>query len=85
MEHQKLTNSLDDTTNQPSEFRERNWVEINDESQEIYNASNQIKFNTSMVKSNLCDYSDAYIRVKGIITVLNTSAQGAAPNNRNKM
>ena len=38
-----------------------------------------------MVKSNLCDYSDAYIRVKGIITVLNTSAQGAAPNNRNKM
>ena len=72
MEHQKLTNSLDDTTNQPSEFRARNWVEINDESQEIYNASNQIKFNTSMVKSNLCDYSDAYIRVKGIITVLNT-------------
>ena len=85
MEHQKLTNSLDDTTNQPSEFRARDWVEINDESQEIYKASNQIKFNTSMVKSNLCDYSDAYIRVKGIITVLNTSAQGAAPNNRNKM
>ena len=37
-----------------------------------------------MIRSNLCDYSDPYIHVKGTITVTNTSAQGAAPNNRNK-
>ena len=32
MEYQKIRNLLDDTTNQPSKFRTRNWVEINDES-----------------------------------------------------
>ena len=45
--------------------------------------SNQIKFKTSVVRSNLCDYSDAYIHVKGTLTVSDTG-QGAAPNNRNK-
>ena len=34
MEYQKIINLLDDTTNQPSKFRTRNWVEINDESKE---------------------------------------------------
>ena len=38
----------------------------------------------SMISSNLCDYSDAYIHVKRTITVPNTSAQGANPNNGNK-
>ena len=37
-----------------------------------------------MLKSSLCDYSDAYILVKGTITVNNTAAQGAAANNTNK-
>ena len=37
-----------------------------------------------MLKSNLCDYSDAYIIVKGTITVNNTSDEGAAANNTNK-
>ena len=32
MEYQKIINTLDDTTNQSSKFRKRNWVEINDES-----------------------------------------------------
>ena len=31
MEYQKMTNPLDDTTNQPSKFRTRNWAELNDE------------------------------------------------------
>ena len=69
MEYQKTINLLDDTTKQPSKFRTRNWVEINDESQGMYNVSNQIKFKTSMIRSNLCDYGDAYINVKGTITV----------------
>ena len=48
---------LDDTTNQSSKFRRRNWVEINDESQGTYNVNNVIKLETSMIRSNLCDYT----------------------------
>ena len=59
---------LDNTQNEPSKFRTRNWVEINEESREAYKASNQIKFKSSMVKPNLCDYSDTYIFVSGTIT-----------------
>ena len=40
MEYQKIINLLDKTTNQPSEFRTRNWVEINDESRGKYDSSN---------------------------------------------
>ena len=52
--------------------------------EEQYNVKSQIKFKTTMLKSSLCDYSDAYILVKGTITVNNTAAQGAAANNTNK-
>ena len=85
MEYQKIANLIDDNTlNQPSKFRTRNWVEINDESRGAYNVNSQIKFKTTMLKSSLCDYSDAYILVKGTITVNYTAAQGAAANNTNK-
>ena len=56
-------------------------VEINDESRGAYNVNSQIKFKTTMLKSSLCDYSDAYILVKGTISVNNTAAAGAAVNN----
>ena len=59
-------------------------VEVNDESRGAYNVNSQIKFKTTMLKSSLCDYSDAYILVKGTISVNNTAAQGAAANNTNK-
>ena len=59
-------------------------VEINDESRGAYNVNSQIKFKTTMLKSSLCDYSDAYVLVKGTISVNNTAAQGAAANNTNK-
>ena len=81
MEYQKIANLIDDTSNQPSKFRARNWVEINDESRGAYNVNSQIKFKTTMLKSSLCDYSDAYIFVKGTI---NTAAADAAVNNINK-
>ena len=85
MEYQKIANLIDDTsTNQPSKFRTRNLVEINDESRGPYNVNSQIKFKTTMLKSSLCDYSDAYILVKGTISVNNTAAQGAAADNINK-
>ena len=38
-----------------------------------------------MARSNLCDYRDAYIPVKGAITVPNTAAAGVAVNNTNKI
>ena len=69
MEYQKIANLRDDTSNKPSKFRTRNWVEINCESRGTYNVNSQIKFKTAMLKSSLCDYSDAYILVKGRITI----------------
>ena len=84
MEYQKIANLIDDALNQPSKFRTRNLVEINDESRGAYNVNSQIKFKTTMLKSSLCDYSDAYILVKGTISVNNTAAAGVAVNNTNK-
>ena len=84
MEYQKITNLIEDTSNQPSKFRTKNWAEIDDESRGAYNVNSQIKFKTTMLKSSLCDYSDAHIFVKGTISVNNTAAAGAAVNNTNK-
>ena len=79
MEYQKIANLIDDNTlNQPSKFRTRNWTEINDESRGAYNVNSQIKFKTTMLKSSLCDYSDAYILVKGTITIAGAGADAAA-------
>ena len=61
MEYQKIANLLDTESNQPSKFRARNWVQINYESRGTY-TSNDIKFKTTVLRSNLCDYADAYIR-----------------------
>ena len=79
-----LKNSDANASNQPSKFKTRNWVEINDESRGAYNVNSQIKFKTTMLKSSLCDYSDAYILVKGTISVNNTAAAAAPANNTNK-
>ena len=83
MGYQKIINPLGDTTNQPSTFKTRNWIKINDESKGRCNNSN-IRFKTSMIRSNLCYYSDANILVKKTITVPNTAAAGAEVNNTNK-
>ena len=82
MEYQKTINLLENTPNQPSKFRTKSWVEVNDESRGTYNVNSQIKFKTSMLRSSLCDYSDAYILVSATITVPNTVAVGSAANNR---
>ena len=83
MEYQKIINLIHDTSNQPSKFRTRQQVEINDESEGRYDNSN-IRFKASMIRSNLCDYSKAYIHVKRAIAVLNTAAAGAAVKNTDK-
>ena len=84
MEYQKIANLLDDTSNQPSKFRTKNWVEINDESRGTYSVNRQINFKISMLRSSLCDYSDAYILVKGNISVNNTAGANGDANNTNK-
>ena len=84
MEYQKTANLLNDGSSKPSKFKTRNWVETNDEARGTYSPNKQIKFKTSMLRSSLCDYSDAYILVKGNITVNNTATDGAAANNTNK-
>ena len=85
MEYQKkIANFLDSASNKPSKFRTKNWVEINDDIRGAYSPNKQIRFKTSMLRSSLCDYSDAYILVKGNITVNNTAGASAAANNTNK-
>ena len=84
MKYQKRANLLDDASNKTSKLKTKNWVEINDESRGTYNVGGQIRFKTAMLKSSLCDYSDAYIYVSGNITVNNTAAANADVNNTNK-
>ena len=82
MEYQKIINLLENTSNLATKFRTKKWVEINDESRGTYKKDDQIRFKTSMLRSSLCDYSDANILVKRTITVAQETA--AAPNNDNK-
>ena len=49
MEYQKIANLIDNTLDQPSKFRKKNWVEINDESKESYGTGSDIKFKTTML------------------------------------
>ena len=85
MEYQKITNLLDNISSQPSKFRTRNWIEINDKLRGTY-TGNSIKFKTTMLRSNLCDFSDAYIFVKQNITITGDGNDDAAKrtDERNK-
>ena len=79
MEYQKIANLLDGkTSNKPCKFRTKNLVEINGESRGAYNVNSQIKFKTTMLKSSLCDYSNAYILVKRTITIAGAGDDAAA-------
>ena len=73
MEYQKKANLLESTSDNPSKFRTRHWVEINDESRGNY-INSDIRFKTTMLRSNLCDYADSYILVKGTITITGAGA-----------
>ena len=81
MKYQKIINFLDNKPNQTTKFRTKNCVEINEESRGMYNKNNQIRSKTSMLRS-ACNYSDAYILVKGTIIV--AKEIDAAANNANK-
>ena len=78
MEYQKIINVLDNTPNQPTKFKAKNWVEINDDSCGLYNTSSQTKFKVSMLRQSSCDYTDAYILVSGAIAITRTGDDHAA-------
>ena len=81
METQKIVNLLNGSDNESSKFATRKWYIVNDQNNGQYGRGNEndstIKFETKVIKPNLCDYSDAYILVTGDIKV----AGGAADTN----
>ena len=69
MEYNKIINLLlSEESEKLSKFVTREYVEVNS-LLNTYNENKSIRFKTPMVRSNLCDYSDAYILVNGTITV----------------
>ena len=54
---------------QLTKFRTKHRVEKNDDFGRLYNTNSQIKFKTTVLKLRLCDYSDAYIPLKGTMTI----------------
>ena len=71
IEFQKITNFLDTTSDDKNltRFVTKKWIEVYDQSEGNYNVNKEIRIETSMLRSDLCDYSDAYIVVKGVVTV----------------
>ena len=86
MENQKMINLLGNAQNQPSKFRKINRIEIDDDIWETFNTNSQITFKTLMLKSSLCDYSDAYILLSRTITITGEKDYTAArqADERNK-
>ena len=79
MEYQKITNLLGTAIDEIPRFITKKWVNVYDQSgsaDDRYKANKQIRFKTSMLRSDLCDYSDVYIVVKGEITLTKTNGRG---------
>ena len=86
MEYDKINNLLlseDSESEKYSKFVTREYVRVNSLSN-TYNENKSIRFKTPMLRSNLCDYSDAYILVKSTITVTAPGANNGANNIRDK-
>ena len=70
MEAQKFVNLLSDSSNDKSKFATKTWYVIDSQTaKDKYNPNNSIKFEIETIKSNFCDYSDAFISVTGDMTV----------------
>ena len=72
MKYQNITNLLGLTIGEIPRFTARKWVEVHDQSgsaDDRYKLNQQIRFTPPMLRSDLCDYSDVHIVVKGTITV----------------
>ena len=86
MEHDKINNLLlseDNESEKLSKFITRQYIEVSSLSN-TYNENKSIRFKTPMLRSNLCDYSDAYILGKGTITVTAPGVNNNANNKRDK-
>ena len=86
MEYDKINNLLlseDNESEKLSKFVTREYVRVNSLSN-TYNENKSIRFKILMVRSNLCDYSDAYILVKGNNTVTAPGVNNGANNIRDK-
>ena len=78
MEYQKIANLLGTTLDEVPRFITKKWVEVHDQSgnaEDRYNPSKQIRFKTSMLSSDLRDFSDVYIVVKGDIILKKATAR----------
>ena len=64
-----LMNLTDTTVYNVPRLITKNWIEVNDQSETLYNINKPIRFNTSWLRSDICNYSDGYIFIKGSITV----------------
>ena len=78
MEHQKILNLLNEANN--SKFVTRKWNFVNDNSKANYDAANENTY-IEVLKSNLCDYNDVYILVRGDITIIGHQATQVAFKN----
>ena len=72
MKHCKISKLLNDST--VSKFVTKKWTEVSDLSSGHYSVKKNMRFKTSMLRSDLCDYSNAYIFVNGTIDLLATAA-----------
>ena len=71
MEFNKINNLLGSAHDEVPRFIIKKWIEVQSPSGSTYSTSKPIRFKTSMLRSDLCDYSYAYMWVKGAITVTN--------------
>ena len=73
MKLQKIANFLNTTSDDKDlpRFVTKKWIEVYDQSEKNYNPNKEIRIKTSMLRSDLRDFSDAHIAVKGAITVTN--------------
>ena len=68
MEFNKINNLLDTAHDQVPKFVTKKWIEVQHQSGKPYDTSKEIRFKTSMLRSDLCNYSKAYVWVKGDVT-----------------
>ena len=80
MEFQKIANFLDTTSYDKDlpRFVTKKWIEVYDQSEKNNDVNKDIRIKTSMLRSDLCDFNDPYIVVKGTIAV--TNPDGAKRN-----